>query len=146
MIERATMDGNLRTVLHRTGLSTVYGLTIDYATQTLYWVDYSYNRIEKSSVNGSNRQQIRTGLRDPFAVTYYSGKLYWTDWSVHHIYSMSTASSSATIYSVRFIGRDANSIRVISHASQPNGTISNYNYKNMVNLSTFCIILDMYSY
>ena len=48
------MDGTARTVLHSTGLVTVYGLTVDYENQILYWADYSNNRIEKSSTNGSN--------------------------------------------------------------------------------------------
>ena len=125
------MDGNSRTVLHSSGLSTVYGLTLDYQNQTLYWVDYSNNRIEKSSVTGSNRVVVRTGLRDPWGVTYHAQRLYWTDWSADRIYSISVApSSSGTITSLTsssFSG-NPNGIHVISEERQPLGWLQEYTY------------------
>ena len=44
-IERASMDGTSRTVLHSTGLASAYGLTLDYDSQTLYWTDRHLNRM-----------------------------------------------------------------------------------------------------
>ena len=129
-IERATMDGNSRTVLHSSGLSTVYGLTLDYQNQTLYWVDYSNNRIEKSSVTGSNRVVVRTGLRDPWGVTYHAQRLYWTDWSADRIYSISVApSSSGAITSLTSsLGGNPNGIHVITEERQPLGWLQEYTY------------------
>ena len=121
-IERATMDGNSRTVLHMSGLSTVYGLTLDYQNQTLYWVDYSNNRIERSSVTGSNRLVVRTGLNDPFGVTYHAGRLYWTDWNYDRIYSTS-ANSTTPIVTVTSssLGGNPYGIHVLSEERQPLG-------------------------
>ena len=121
-IERATMDGNSRTTLHNTGLSTVYGLTLDFDSQTLYWADLSNNRIESSSVNGSNRQVLKSALRDPWALTFYEGILYWTDTSNDYIYSLDTMNSSAsTPQIISSLGGDSYDIRVVSEDRQPLG-------------------------
>ena len=120
-IERATMDGNSRTVLHSSGLSTVYGLTLDYQNQTLYWVDYSYNRVERSSVTGSDRVVVRTGLRDPWGVTYYSGRVYWTDWYYDRIYSTSVTSSSSIVSVTSSLGGNPYGIHILSEERQPLG-------------------------
>ena len=121
-IERATMDGNDRTTLHSTGLSSVYGLTLDYQNQTLYWVDLSSNRIESSSVDGSNRQTLTSSLRDPWAVTFYGGVLYWTDVTLYRIYSFSVSTSSAPIIQLTsYLGSVPRDIRVVSQERQPLG-------------------------
>jgi len=52
-IERASMDGTSRTVLHSTGLTFPSGITLDYTSQTLYWIDAARLRIESSGVDGS---------------------------------------------------------------------------------------------
>lgn len=117
------MDGNSRTVLHSSGLSNVYGLTLDYQSQTLYWVDYSNNRVEKSSVNGSNRFTIRSSLRDPWGVTYHAGRLYWTDWYYDRIYSISVASPSSVSTLTSWLGGNPNGIHVIAEERQPLGLL-----------------------
>jgi len=54
------MDGTSRTVLHSTGLTFPSGITLDYTSQTLYWIDAIGLRIESSDVDGSNRQIVTT--------------------------------------------------------------------------------------
>lgn len=121
-IERATMDGRSRTVLHSTGLSNVYGITLDYDKQILYWVDYSYGRIESSSVDGSNRQVILASISSPWAVTFHEGTLYWTSTSYDRIYSYTNDSSPASIIEVTpSLGANPYDIRVISEDRQPLG-------------------------
>ena len=78
-IEKASLDGSSRTLLHSTGLSNSIGLTLDYQNQTLYWVEY-YGRIERSSVNGSNRETIlNSGLYYPWGISYFAETLYLTE-------------------------------------------------------------------
>ena len=75
------MDGTSRTVLHNTGLTFPSGITLDYTSQTLYWIDAAGFRIESSAVDGSNRQTV-TSVNvniNPWGIVYYSGNLYWTD-------------------------------------------------------------------
>ena len=87
-IERASMDGRERTVLHSLHLAWPNGLTIDYATHTLYWIDAKVLTIESSFIDGSNRRPIRTvDLRHPFALTMFENRLYWSDWQRKSIYT-----------------------------------------------------------
>jgi len=79
-IERASMDGTSRTVLHNTSLIFPSGITLDYTSQTLYWIDAARLRIESSGVDGSNRRTITTvNANNPWGIVYYSGNLYWTE-------------------------------------------------------------------
>jgi len=79
-IERASMDGTSRTTLHSTSLGFPSGLTLDYTTQTLYWIDAARLRIESSGVDGSNRRTVTTvNANNPWGIVIYSGNLYWTD-------------------------------------------------------------------
>ena len=55
-IERASMDGQNRMVLHNTLLQWPNGITIDYAAQRLYWTDAFLDKIEYSGVDGTGRQ------------------------------------------------------------------------------------------
>ena len=123
-IERASMDGTSRTVLHSTGLSNVYGLTLDFDIQILYWADYSNNRIESSFTDGSNRFRITSsGITDPFGLTFYDGTLYWTDWSLHGLYKLNLNTPSV-VSRVLSIGTDAYGIRVVAEERQPEGILS----------------------
>ena len=122
-IEKATMDGNSRTILHSTGLSSAYGLTLDYENQILYWVDYSYRRIESSAVDGSNRTIIASSYpRYPFAVTFYDNVLYFTDHVYDRIYSYSVSSTPSSIVQVTpYSISNSYDVRVISEDRQPLG-------------------------
>lgn len=122
-IERASMDGTARTVLHSTGLSLVFGLTIDYDNQILYWADYTNNRIERSSTDGSNRALVTSiGITDPFGITYYNGRLYWTDLTVDGIYTLSV--NSPSVSRILATGHDPYGIKVVTKDTQPEGMIS----------------------
>ena len=116
------MDGSSRITLHSSGLSTVYGLTLDYDNQVLYWADYSNNRIEMSFANGSNRRVLTSsGITDPFGITYYAGRLYWTDWSGNRIYTLSTSSPSTVTQVTSSLGQDPYGIHVVTKDRQPDG-------------------------
>jgi len=120
-IETASMDGTSRTAIHTTTLTTTYGLTLDYDTQTLYWTDYSRNRIEKSSVDGFNRVLVTTtNVRDPYFITYYDGVLYWGDWSYNRLL-MTSISSPNTVTFLTTSASDQYGIQVIAKERQREG-------------------------
>ena len=120
-IERVSMDGKNRTPLHTTSLTTPYGLTIDYATQTLYWADYTLNKIESSNTDGSNRNLVTsTNIRDPYSITFFGGSLYWTDLSFNGIYS-TLISSPNQVTSLLSLGVDPYGIKVIAEEVQFEG-------------------------
>lgn len=116
-IERASMDGTSRTVLHDTDLLTPYTLTVDYETQTLYWADYSLNRIEKSNVNGSDRVLLTTNVRDPYAMTFLNGSLYWLD-SYYNSIRTTSLTSPNDVTTLIHLGTDGYGIQAISEQRQ----------------------------
>lgn len=107
--------------LHYTNLNTPYALTIDYATQTLYWADYTLNKLESSRTDGSNRRLLNSNLRDPYAMTFFAGTLYWTDFNYDAI--LSTLSNSPTsITSLLYLGVNPYGIQVYDEDVQFEGT------------------------
>ena len=114
------MDGSNRTALHTTNLQTPYAMAIDYATQTLYWSDFSLNKLESSNTDGSNRRLLNSNLRDPYAMTFFEGKLYWSDWSFNGIYTTLT-NSPGSITSLLSIGSDPYGIHVYDENVQFDG-------------------------
>ena len=124
-IERASMDGKSRTVLHSTGLSVARALTMDYDNQVLYWADDSYNRIERSNPDGSNRLIVATisSYYGPFAMTYYNGRVYWADTYYRRLYSTSVTSPSITSVTSR-LSYALYGIQVVAKERQPRGVCS----------------------
>jgi sugar lactone lactonase YvrE len=105
-IEKATLTGANRTVIHNTSLVWPNALTLDIPTQTLYWADASLDKVEKSNVDGTNRVLLaQRGVVHPFGIVFVNNTLYFTDWSDNTIRYLSasggTVSSlhSATAYS-----------------------------------------------
>lgn len=80
-IERSSMDGRNRVVLHSEHLSWPNSLTLDHTTDTLYWADAKLHVIESSDINGMNRRPVLTrGVYHPFGITVFEDRLYWSDW------------------------------------------------------------------
>lgn len=49
----------------------VDGLTVDSEDDYIYWTDFSYKRIERSSLDGKDRTEILSGLDKPRAIVLY---------------------------------------------------------------------------
>ena len=47
----------------------------------MYWTDVGTDKIQRSNLDGSNVQDVVTGLNNPFgiALDVAGGKMYWTD-------------------------------------------------------------------
>uniref|UniRef100_A0A8C2KB49 Low density lipoprotein receptor-related protein 4 n=1 Tax=Cyprinus carpio TaxID=7962 RepID=A0A8C2KB49_CYPCA len=87
-IEYANMDGTNRKIIADTHLFWPNGLTIDYASHRIYWVDAKHHVIERADLDGKNRKAvISQGLPHPFAITVFEDSLYWTDWHTKSINS-----------------------------------------------------------
>ena len=126
-IEKASMDGKNRTVIHNTSLTWPVALTLDYQTQVLYWADASLEKIESSNVDGSNRQLLTTvGVGYPFGLALFNDTLYFTDWSGNSVKVVHVNGSNATTI---FDGQSVLcgqpfGIAVVSEAKQPLGELS----------------------
>ncbi|KAF6104569.1 LDL receptor related protein 4 [Phyllostomus discolor] len=84
-IERANLDGSERKVLINTDLGWPNGLTLDYDTRRIYWVDAHLDRIESADLNGKLRQILVSHVSHPFALTQQDRWIYWTDWQTKSI-------------------------------------------------------------
>ena len=122
-IKRASMDGSNQETLHDTDLSTPYDITIDYDTQTLYWLDYSRYRLESSNVDGTNRLVLTTysSIYRPYALTFYKGKVYWTEFNYNRILTTTVSSPSNLTVIVSSTGYDSYGIQAIAEDRQPHG-------------------------
>ena len=84
-IERADLDGsNRNTVIANVASPT--GLTIDYSSELIFWVDIESQVIECAHLDGTNRRIVASGLPEPFALTQYKDYIYWTDHELNSIY------------------------------------------------------------
>ena len=121
-IEKASMDGTSRAVVINTGLSLPYGLTMDYDSQTLYWIDDGVNRLESSNTDGSNRMLLTTlNIQSPYGITYFAGKLYWTDVSRDAIMSTFLDSPNSVSTIITTASNNPYRIKVVSEQRQPEG-------------------------
>ena len=57
-IERAYLDGSGRQVVIEEDLHWPNGITLDYPTETLYWVDAKQHVIEAAHIDGTNRRKV----------------------------------------------------------------------------------------
>ncbi len=57
-IEYANMDGSNRKIIADTHLFWPNGLTIDYASHRMYWVDAKHHVIERADLDGKNRKAV----------------------------------------------------------------------------------------
>ncbi len=69
-IERASMDGNARSVIVTTKLYWPNGLALDYTTHRVYFTDAYLQYIDYCDYDGGNRHQVlasdQVGLMDLF--------------------------------------------------------------------------------
>ena len=121
-IERASMDGSDRTVLHDTDLVWPNGLTLDYEAQILYWADASLDKIESSGVDGTNRRLItQQNVFHPFAITIHENTLYWTDLETNSVLARGLGLSENTITLYSGLTTDPMGIQVVTTERQPQG-------------------------
>ena len=47
----------------------------------MYWTDYGTDKIQRANLDGSNVQDLVTGLNTPYGIVLdvAGGKMYWTD-------------------------------------------------------------------
>ena len=77
------MDGSNMISLVMENVGWPNGITIDYVTETVYWVDARYDYIDSIDYNGKQRRNVAKGLLfvpHPFAITVFGDYIYFTDW------------------------------------------------------------------
>ncbi|KAJ7345670.1 hypothetical protein JRQ81_001620, partial [Phrynocephalus forsythii] len=87
-IERASMDGTLRTAIVSDKIYWPNGLSIDYPNKLLYFADAYLDYIDFCDYNGNNRRQVVASdlvLQHPHALTLFEDFVYWTDRYTHRV-------------------------------------------------------------
>ncbi|XP_071941661.1 low-density lipoprotein receptor-related protein 1-like isoform X2 [Antedon mediterranea] len=80
-IAKAGMDGENVQKIVTYKLGWPNGLTIDYATNYIFWADAREDRIEMANSDGENRRTIiRQSSPHIFAITLFEDWIYWSDW------------------------------------------------------------------
>ena len=83
------MDGSDRFSMVTTDIKWPNGITIDYTTTRVYWVDAFHDTIESMNINGNDRQLILSNdnhLLHPFGVAVHAGFVFWSDWRNRSIF------------------------------------------------------------
>lgn len=82
-IERASMDGTNRHILHSEGVVYPDGITIDYVAQRIYWTDQGVSGgvIEYSNTDGTGRNILSSNVGFPTSITLWESLVFWTEWN-----------------------------------------------------------------
>ena len=137
IIERANLDGTLRQVI-LSNIGRINGLTLDHATDCLYWTDSSTPAIDSYNMRSKKRNSlVAQGIVYPFSITHYQDNIYWTDWNTGDIERINkTAGANRTVIHNRL---ESVTALLVFHASRQSG--SNACAINNGNCSHICIAL-----
>lgn len=98
-VEKAGMDGTHRKTIVTSNIQWPNGLTIDYETNRLFWVDAKLHIIGSSDFDGMDRRVILSDqqhVKHPFAITVFEDFLYWSDWETESIHKVNKFGSEST--------------------------------------------------
>lgn len=91
-IERAGLDGGRREVIvHGQDILWPNGMTIDYVSNKIFWIDAKLYLVGACDLNGGKRIVIQTSpqeIKHPFAISVFEDFVYWTDWETNNIHKM----------------------------------------------------------
>jgi len=125
-IEVANMDGDVRRLLVSRGLYWPNGLTLDHATNRLYWVDAGQNTLEFYDLERHTHATLSLSshfLPQPFGLTLLEDHVYWTDWQWKAVFQTERNPQLLTVL-VQNLGQPMD-----IHAYDKNQTLSGKNIK-----------------
>lgn len=96
-IERSGMDGSNREVIVKQSqdLEWPNGLTIDYVSRRIYWIDSKLHKIGSANMDGTDHRHVlvdASEIQRPFSISVFEDSLYWTDWHSNKILSVQKVS------------------------------------------------------
>ncbi|XKL63596.1 hypothetical protein PGB90_005960 [Kerria lacca] len=117
-IFRITMAGSLKKAIIDKDLSQPSGLTIDFDERMLYWSDAVREKIEKSTLNGANREVLISATIYPFALTVHGRYIYWTDLQLRGVFRAEKHTGANMIEIVKRLEDSPRDITVYSKERQ----------------------------
>lgn len=128
-IERAGMDGDASTRQTIIDGSVTYiswpnGLTIDYYSDRLFWVDAKHHLLSSCDFYGQDFTVVSNDLtfvEHPFQVAVFEDMVYWTDWDGHSIRRANKFSGETQEEVVGTLSSTPYGIAVWQNSTQPLG-------------------------
>lgn len=117
-IFRTTMAGSLKRVIIDKNLAQPSGLAIDYDDQMLYWTDAVREKIERSDLNGKNREVLVAATIYPFSITVFGNYIYWTDLQLRGVYRAEKYTGANQIEMVKRLDDSPRDIQIYSSKRQ----------------------------
>ena len=117
-IFRTTMAGSLKKAIIDKDLSQPSGLAIDYEERMLYWTDAVREKIERSDLNGKNREVLIGATIYPFAITVFREHIYWTDLQLRGVYRAEKNTGSDKVELVKRLEDSPRDLHIYSPARQ----------------------------
>lgn len=117
-IIRTTMAGSLKKVIIDKNLAQPSGLAIDYDSQMLYWTDAVREKIERSDLNGNNREVLVSATIYPFSITVFGNYIYWTDLQLRGVYRAEKHTGANMVEMVKRLEDSPRDIQVFSNLRQ----------------------------
>ena len=144
-IERATMAGTDRRLLFKVldlpDGGWPNGLTCDYVSERVYWIDAKSDSVHTITYDGEDYRLI---LRDaqnmahPFAISIFESHIYWTDWRNTNIYRANKWNGSEVTL-IEDTNNQPFDLKVVHSSRQPKG-IKNPCRENNGGCSHLCLI------
>lgn len=85
-IFKSTMAGTFKEAIIKSDLTQPSGLALDIDEGKLYWTDAVREKIERSDLDGGNREVLVTATIYPFAITIFGDYIFWTDLQLRGVY------------------------------------------------------------
>lgn len=117
-IFKTTMAGSLKKAVIDKDLSQPSGLAIDYEDRMLYWTDAVREKIERSELDGSNRQILVSATIYPFAITVFREHIYWTDLQLRGVYRAEKHTGANKVELVKRLEDSPRDLHIYSAARQ----------------------------
>jgi len=116
------MDGRNRATIHSRYVYRADALTLDIPSQTLYWADNNYNRVEKSNVDGTNRVVLAHGVYNPSGIVYDAElqTLFFT--AYYDIKYLNASGSPVSLHSASLYVSQVVGIQIVDPWKQQLGT------------------------
>ncbi|XP_045536115.1 low-density lipoprotein receptor-related protein 2 [Papilio machaon] len=117
-IYRTTMAGSLKKAIIDKDLSQPSGLTIDFDESMLYWTDAVREKIERSKLDGSDREVLISATIYPFAITVFRNYIYWTDLQLRGVYRAEKHTGANMVEMVKRLEDSPRDIHIYSTSRQ----------------------------
>ncbi|XP_071451711.1 low-density lipoprotein receptor-related protein 2 [Hetaerina americana] len=117
-IFRTTMAGSFKKAIIDRDLSQPSGLSIDYEEKMLYWTDAVREKIERSTLDGMDREVLVSATIYPFAITVHGNHIYWTDLQLRGVYRAEKHTGANMIEMVKRLEDSPRGIHVFSAKRQ----------------------------